>query len=109
MQLDHLHAPIFVLFCDLPQFLIQLCGPAAGIFDIDKGAVHDAHPVGINREQQLMLLGVIVIAHGDGIHRKFVGVGGIGFCTALAGCVCTGCTNRAEKNFTEKKFRKIFK
>ena len=41
------------------------------------GIVQDAHPVGIDGKQQLMLLGVIVIAHGDGIHRKFVGVGGI--------------------------------
>ena len=31
-----------------------------------------------------------------------------GFCTALAGCVCTGCTNRAEKNFTAKKVPENF-
>ena len=49
-----------ILFHDLRKRLIQLCGPAAGVFDRDKGIVQDAHPVGIDGKQQLMLLGVIV-------------------------------------------------
>ena len=72
-----------ILFHDLPQFLIQLLCPAAGIFDIDKGAVQDAHPVGIDGKQQLMLLGVIVAAEGHGLGGVVVGVGRIGLVELL--------------------------
>ena len=53
---------------------IQLRCAAAGVFYADKGAVQDAHAVGVHRQQKLLVLGIVIKADGDRLHRK----GGVG-------------------------------
>ena len=62
------------LVYDLHQFLIHVLGPA---FDRDELAVHDGNAVGVDGEQQLVILRIIIVAHGDGPHRELMAVGGI--------------------------------
>ena len=57
--------------------MIHFLRAALGFFDLYELAVHDGGAIGVDGEQEVIVLGIIVVAHSDGIHRVFVAVGGI--------------------------------
>ena len=57
--------------------MIHFLRAAFGRFDLYELAVHDGGAIGVDGEQEVIVLGIIVVAHSDGIHRVFVAVGGI--------------------------------